>query len=124
LSDELDAVELVGARVSDKFVVAILADGREVLTPLSWYPILANASFKDRQSFEITPFGIHWPALDEDLSIGGMLRGNKPRYKPEMLNNSNMEHPNSVYDEVSFMDAALNNIALDFPDFKGAVGDE
>ena len=51
---------------------------------LDWYPRLKNAAAAQREAYEITPMGIHWPALDEDLSITGMLKGRKagslPRY--------------------------------------------
>jgi hypothetical protein len=54
-----------------------LADGRIVQTPLWWYPRLLNASEADRTNVELMPMGVHWPDIDEDLSIAGMLRGQK-----------------------------------------------
>jgi hypothetical protein len=59
---------------SDDLVVT-LADGRKITTPLDWYPRLMRASAKERANFEIMPMGIHWPDLDEDLGIAGMLTG-------------------------------------------------
>ena len=56
-------------------LVVTLADGRKIATPLEWYPRLNAASAKQRANFEIMPMGIHWPDLDEDLSIAGMLKG-------------------------------------------------
>ena len=56
-------------------LVVTLRDGRRIATPLSWYPRLASASASQRANFEIMPMGIHWPDLDEDLSITGMLKG-------------------------------------------------
>jgi Protein of unknown function (DUF2442) len=58
-------------------LVATLADGRKIATPLEWYPRLKRASAKQRANFEIMPMGIHWPDLDEDLSIAGMLTGRR-----------------------------------------------
>jgi Protein of unknown function (DUF2442) len=52
-----------------------LADGRKIVTPLDWYPRLKHASTGQRANFEIMPMGIHWPDLDEDLGIVGMLKG-------------------------------------------------
>jgi uncharacterized protein DUF2442 len=52
-----------------------LADGRKIATPLDWYPRRKSASAKQRANFEIMPMGIHWPDLDEDLSIAAMLKG-------------------------------------------------
>jgi hypothetical protein len=37
--------------------------------PLSWFPRLLNASASEREDFELSPFGIHWEKLDEDLSF-------------------------------------------------------
>ena len=59
---------------TDELVVS-LADGRKIATPLAWYPRLQNASAPARARFELMPMGIHWPELDEDLGIAGMLRG-------------------------------------------------
>ena len=55
-------------------LVVTLADGRKIATPLDWYPRLKAASAKQRANFEIMPMGIHWPDLDEDLGIAGMLK--------------------------------------------------
>ena len=59
-------------------LVVTLADGRKIATPLEWYPTLLRASAEQRARFEIMPMGIHWPDLDEDLGIAGMLKG-RPR---------------------------------------------
>jgi hypothetical protein len=56
-------------------LVVTLADGRRIATPLAWYPRLRDASAAARGRFELMPMGIHWPELDEDLGIAGMLRG-------------------------------------------------
>lgn len=52
-----------------------LADGREVVTPLWWYPRLLNASPAQRNNVRLMQDGVHWPDVDEDLSIRGMLNG-------------------------------------------------
>lgn len=56
-------------------LVVTLADGRKIATPLDWYPRLKVATAKQRTNFEIMPMGIHWPDIDEDLSIAEMLKG-------------------------------------------------
>jgi len=58
-------------------LVVTLADGRKIVTPLDWYPRLKNASASARRNYEIMPMGIHWPDIDEDLSIAGMLKGQR-----------------------------------------------
>jgi Protein of unknown function (DUF2442) len=58
-------------------LVATLVDGRKIVTPLEWYPRLQSASAPQRTKFELMPMGIHWPDLDEDLGIAGMLKGRR-----------------------------------------------
>jgi Protein of unknown function (DUF2442)/Domain of unknown function (DUF4160) len=58
-------------------LVVTLMDGRKIATPLDWYPRLKAASAKQRANFELMPMGIHWPELDEDLGIAGMLKGRR-----------------------------------------------
>jgi hypothetical protein len=60
-------------------LVVTLADGRRIATPLAWYPRLQRASVAERADYEIMPMGIHWPAIDEDLSIAGMLKGQRAK---------------------------------------------
>lgn len=71
-----------GARVmhvssTDDLLVVELEDGRTISAPLAWYPKLLHASQKDRDHWEVSGagFGIHWPTIDEDLSVDGLLRG-------------------------------------------------
>ena len=54
-----------------------LEDGRSISVPLAWYPRLLHASQTDRDDWQVAGggFGIHWPAIDEDLSVEGLLRG-------------------------------------------------
>lgn len=56
-------------------LIVTLRDGRRIATPMVWYPRLSNASAAQRANFQIMPMGIHWPEIDEDLSIAGMLKG-------------------------------------------------
>ena len=58
-------------------LIVTLVDGRRIATPLDWYPRLQRASAAERANYEIMPMGIHWPDLDEDLSIAGMLKGRR-----------------------------------------------
>ena len=64
-------------RVTDEALVVELQDGRVVSVPLPWYPRLAEGSAADRRRWELIGpgVGIHWPALDEDISVDGLLRG-------------------------------------------------
>jgi hypothetical protein len=58
-------------------LVVTLADGRKIVTPLDWYPRLKGATAQQRANYEIMPMGIHWPEIDEDLGIVGMLKGQR-----------------------------------------------
>lgn len=59
----------------------VLADGRRLAVPLVWFPRLLQASAEDRACFEILGDGegIHWPIVDEDLSVVGLLQGARSR---------------------------------------------
>lgn len=58
-------------------LVVTLSDGRRIATPLDWYPRLQAATSMQRQNFTIMPMGIPWPDIDENLSLAGMLKGNR-----------------------------------------------
>jgi hypothetical protein len=58
-------------------LIVTLIDGRKITTPLEWYPRLKAATAQQRANHEIMPMGIHWPDLDEDLGIAGMLTGRR-----------------------------------------------
>ncbi|HEX8325722.1 MAG TPA: DUF2442 domain-containing protein [Tepidisphaeraceae bacterium] len=58
-------------------LAVLLTDDREVSVPLAWYPTLAAASRAKRTNWRLIGdgIGIHWPQLDLDLSIAGLVRG-------------------------------------------------
>jgi hypothetical protein len=60
-------------------LVVTLVDGRKIVTPLAWYPRLLGASAAQRAKYELMAMGIHWPLIDEDLSIAGMLKGQRAK---------------------------------------------
>ena len=65
------------AIVTEDLITFYLKDGRVVSTPLSWSWRLSDATPAQRENYEIMPMGIHWPDIDEDLSIAGMLKGQR-----------------------------------------------
>ncbi len=78
------AVELQDARavrliVSDEALTVDLVDGRTIIVPLAWYPRLWHGTPAERNHFEFLADGafIHWPDLDEDLSVAGLLAGRR-----------------------------------------------
>jgi len=62
---------------TDSDLVVDLVDGRRISVPLEWFPRLANATREQLENFEILADGegIHWPDVDEDLGVAGLLRG-------------------------------------------------
>jgi hypothetical protein len=52
-----------------------LEDGRTVGVPLAWFPRLLHGSVEARRQVVISPSGLHWEQLDEDISIAGILAG-------------------------------------------------
>ena len=55
-------------------IIVTLVSGVELAFPCSAYPRLAAASDSERANIKLSPMGLHWPDLDEDLSIRGLLR--------------------------------------------------
>jgi hypothetical protein len=60
-------------------LVVTLADGWKIATPIDWYPRLKRASSAERANYQIMAMGVHWPDIDEDLGIVGMLKGQHGR---------------------------------------------
>ena len=53
-----------------------LQDGRTIGVPLAWYPRLLKGSQSEKEDYFLSPSGIHWETLDEDISVEGILAGN------------------------------------------------
>ena len=70
--------------ITEDELIVSLVDGRRISVPLTWYPRLSHGTEKERKEHELIGrgTGIHWPLLDEDLSISGILRGN-PSFESE-----------------------------------------
>jgi len=71
----LDATA-VDVTVTDERLIVTLADGRELSAPLAWFPRLSDATQEQRQKWRFIGRGqgIHWPEVDEDVSIANLLR--------------------------------------------------
>jgi hypothetical protein len=63
--------------ITDDTLSVDLADGRTIAVPLVWYPRLAYGTDQERLNFQIAGagYGIHWPDLDEDIGVEGLLLG-------------------------------------------------
>lgn len=64
-------------RCTAEALIVELADGRTITVPLAWYPRLLNAPDAQRRNWQIAGagYGIHWPDIDEDLTVQGLLAG-------------------------------------------------
>jgi hypothetical protein len=78
------APRLTGLAVDEDAITARLADGRIVSVPLAWSWRLSEATPEQRAHFEILGAGegVHWPDIDEDISVQGMLSGVPARRTP------------------------------------------
>jgi len=66
-------------RFSEDSMIVVLDDGRTLSVPLAWYPRLLHGTKPEREKYELLGDGegIHWPDLDEDISVEGLLAGRR-----------------------------------------------
>src|SRR5438105_726367 len=78
-SSTVESREALATRVavSEDTLSVELADGRTIAAPLAWYPRLLHATPKERDASRLIGGGrgIHWPAVDEDISVANLLAG-------------------------------------------------
>ena len=68
-------VRPVGVTFDDDSMHVALSDGRTLGVPLAWFPRLLHASREQREACRLSPYGLHWEDLDEDISVAGLLAG-------------------------------------------------
>src|SRR5438128_7366901 len=68
---------IVHVEVTDDTLSVDLEDGRTISVPIGWYPRLAHGTSFERANFQISGagYGVHWPELDEDIGVEGLLVG-------------------------------------------------
>lgn len=78
-STPLTLVRITTVTVTDDTLSVDLEDGRSISIPIGWYPRLAYGTAAERANFQISGagYGIHWPDLDEDIGVKGILLGRK-----------------------------------------------
>lgn len=69
--------EPTGVRFDDSGFWVDLADGRTLGIPLAWFPRLLRATQVQRDAWTLSPSGLHWEELDEDISVAGLLAGRR-----------------------------------------------
>lgn len=67
--------EPIAVRFTDATMSVDLEDGRTITVPIAWYPRLSHATEAQRLAFDLSPGGVHWEEVDEDISVAGMLAG-------------------------------------------------
>lgn len=84
---ELRMSTVLDVNVSDDTLRVTLSDGRELAVPSGWYPRLAHANASELQNWMIIDggLGIHWPQLDEDISLSGLLSGTPSQESQQSL---------------------------------------
>jgi hypothetical protein len=74
----------INVTITEDTLSVDLEDGRTIAVPLGWYPRLAHGTPTERANFQMSGagYGIHWPDLDEDLGVEGLLSGKKSTESP------------------------------------------
>jgi hypothetical protein len=77
--DELREAAAQGVTASDEALIVDLADGRTITVPLAWFQRLARGTAAERANWRLIGggVGIHWPDLDEDISVESLLAGRR-----------------------------------------------
>jgi len=80
----LALTRIVNVTITDDTLSVDLEDGRIIAVPIGWYPRLAYGTPAERANFEVSGagYGIHWPELDEDLGVEGLLLGKRSAESP------------------------------------------
>ena len=67
----------IHVKVTKETLSVEIADGRTISVPVAWYPRLSHATADERNSWRLIGGGrgVHWPALDEDISVANLLSG-------------------------------------------------
>ncbi|MBI5132169.1 MAG: DUF2442 domain-containing protein [Rhodopseudomonas palustris] len=68
-------ISATSVRFDDHTMWIDLSDGRTLGVPLVWFPRLLRATLAERAEVELSRVGLHWEALDEDISVAGLLAG-------------------------------------------------
>lgn len=77
VTSSLKISKIINVYITEDTLSVDLEDGRSLSFPIGWYPRLAYGSETERNNFQISSagYGIHWPDLDEDIGIEGLLLG-------------------------------------------------
>jgi hypothetical protein len=78
---------IINVTVTNDTLSVDIEDGRTIAVPIGWFPRLAHGTPAELANFQISGsgYGIHWPDLDEDIGIEGLLLGKKSTESPSSL---------------------------------------
>jgi hypothetical protein len=84
---DIQAAIAKAVAVTDDTLSVELSDGRTISAPLAWFPRLSHGTLKERQNWRFIGAGrgVHWPDLDEDISVGNLLAGQRSGESQESL---------------------------------------
>jgi hypothetical protein len=84
---EIREARALAVKAEDDSLTVDLTDGRTIIVPLLWFPRLWHGSSRERSRFEVLADGayLHWPDLDEDLTVAGLLAGHRSQESPQSL---------------------------------------
>jgi hypothetical protein len=89
LMTDIEIANAIDLSVSDDTLTVSLDDGRVISTPISWYPRLLHATDSERNNYKFigNGAGIHWPDIDEDISVQGLIAGHHSLESQKSLEN-------------------------------------
>jgi hypothetical protein len=78
-TSERHGARAVDVKVTEDELSVVLEDGRTLVVPLAWYPRLSHSTQRQRGRWRLIGrgLGIYWPAIDEDISVEGLLAGRR-----------------------------------------------
>lgn len=84
---EIETPDIVQVAINEEALTVELSDGRTITVPIAWYPRLVHATEQERANWRLIAGGkgIHWPELDEDISVQALILGKPSQESPESL---------------------------------------
>ncbi|MDK2757347.1 DUF2442 domain-containing protein [Blastomonas fulva] len=76
------SISPTSARCDEDALWVNLSDGRTIGVPLAWFPRLLDATPEQRAAVTLSPAGLHWEEIDEDISVAGLIAGRGDMTRP------------------------------------------
>jgi hypothetical protein len=89
-------VSATSVRFDEHTMWVELADGRTLGIPLAWFPRLLRASPAQREQVEVSGTGLHWEAINEDISIAGLLAGRPMTHVRRCVTSRQLESDDTI----------------------------